>query len=143
VPVEADASQLARLLDDLINNALTYTVRRPQLVIGLSTQSRRAIVRVADNGIGIPKDERERVFDRLYRVADPRLVVPGIGLGLYISRHLAEDFGGTLVIESSSPGTGTVFALTLPLSRTTSAARLIEAEAQIGPVDRDGNAILA
>src|SRR6266550_4290342 len=127
VPVEADASQLARVLDDLINNALTYTVRRPQLVIGLSTHSRRAIVRVADNGIGIPKDERERVFDRLYRVADPRLVVPGIGLGLYISRHLAEDFGGTLVIESSSPGTGTVFALTLPLSRTTSAARLVEA----------------
>jgi signal transduction histidine kinase len=98
-------------------------------VIGLSTHSRRAIVRVADNGIGIPKDERERVFDRLYRVADPRVVVPGIGLGLYISRHLAEGFGGTLVIESSSPGTGTVFALALPLSRTTSAALLREAEA--------------
>ena len=128
VPVEADASQLARVLDDLINNALTYTVRRPQLVIGLSTNSRRAIVRFADNGIGIPKDERERVFDRLYRVADSRLVVPGIGLGLYISRHLAEDFGGTLVVESSTPGTGTVFALTLPLSRTTAAARLLEAE---------------
>jgi signal transduction histidine kinase len=129
VPVEADTSQLGRVLDDLINNALTYTVRRPQLVIGLSTHSRRAIVRVADNGIGIPKDERERVFDRLYRVADPRVVVPGIGLGLYISRHLAEGFGGTLVIESSSPGTGTVFALALPLSRTTSAAQLREAEA--------------
>ncbi len=127
MPVEADASQLARVLDDLINNALTYTVRRPQLVIGLSTHSRSATVRVADNGIGIPKDERERVFDRLYRVADPRLAVPGIGLGLYISRHLAEDFGGTLVVESSTPGTGTVFALTLPLSRTTSAARLVEA----------------
>jgi signal transduction histidine kinase len=130
VPVEADASQLARVLDDLINNALTYTVRRPQLVIGLSTHPRRAIVRFADNGIGIPKDERERVFDRLYRVADPRLVVPGIGLGLYISRHLAEDFGGTLVVESSTPGTGTVFALALPLSRTTLAAQLLEAGAR-------------
>src|SRR5258706_11148798 len=143
VPVEADATQLARVLADLINNALPYTVRRPQLLISLSTHSRRPSLRVADNGIGIPKEERERVSDRLYRVADQRLVVPGIGLGLYISRHLAEDFGGTLVIESSSPGTGTVFALTLPLSRTTSAARLIEAEAQIGPVDRDGDAILA
>jgi signal transduction histidine kinase len=130
VPVEADANQLARVLDDLINNALTYTVRRPQLVIGLSTHSRRATVRFADNGIGIPKDERERVFDRLYRIADPRLVVPGIGLGLYISRHFAKDFGGTLVVESSTPGTGTVFALTLPLSRTSSAAQLVEAEAR-------------
>jgi signal transduction histidine kinase len=129
VPVEADRSQLGRVLDDLINNALTYTVRRPQLVIGLSTHSRRAIVRVADNGIGIPKDERERVFDRLYRVADTEVVVPGIGLGLYIGRQLAEHYSGTLVVESSSPGTGTVFALTLPLSRTTSAAQLREAEA--------------
>src|SRR6266853_1868039 len=53
VPVEADADQLGRILDDLINNALTYTVRRPELVIGLKTRSRRAIVRVGDNGIGI------------------------------------------------------------------------------------------
>ena len=129
VPVEADTSQLGRVLDDLINNALTYTVRRPELVIGLSTHSRRAIVRVADNGIGIPKDERERVFDRLYRVADPRVVVPGIGLGLFISRHLAEGFGGTLVVESSTPGAGTVFALALPLSRMTSVAQLRDEEA--------------
>jgi signal transduction histidine kinase len=129
VPVEADRSQLGRILDDLINNALTYTVRRPQLVIGLSTHSRRAIVRVADNGIGISKDERERVFERLYRVADTQVVVPGIGLGLYISRQLAESYGGRLVIESSTPGAGTVFALALPLSRTTSAAQLREAEA--------------
>ena len=130
VPVEADADQLGRVLDDLINNALTYTIRRPQLVIGLSTHSRRALLRVADNGIGIPKDERELVFDRLYRVADPRVVVPGIGLGLYIGRHLAESYGGTLVVESSSPGTGTVFALALPLSRTTSSAQLREVEAR-------------
>ena len=130
VPVEADADQLGRVLDDLINNALTYTIRRPQVVIGLSTHSRRALLRVADNGIGIPKDERELVFDRLYRVADPRVVVPGIGLGLYIGRHLAESYGGTLVVESSSPGTGTVFALALPLSRTTSSAQLREVEAR-------------
>jgi signal transduction histidine kinase len=128
VPVEADTGQLGRVLDDLLNNALTYTIRRPQLVIGLSTQSRRAIVRVEDNGIGIPEGERERVFDRLYRIADPQVVVPGIGLGLFISRHLAEGFGGTLVVESSTPGAGTVFALALPLSRTTSAAQLREAE---------------
>jgi signal transduction histidine kinase len=129
VPVEADADQLARILDDLINNALTYTVRRPELVIGLKTRHRRAIVRVGDNGIGIPEGERERVFDRLYRVADPQVVVPGIGLGLYISRHLAEGFGGSLVVETSKPGLGTVFALALPLSRTTSAAQLLEGEA--------------
>jgi signal transduction histidine kinase len=98
-------------------------------VIGLTVHSRRATVRVEDNGIGIPEDERERVFDRLYRIADPQVVVPGIGLGLYISRQLAEGFGGTLVVESSRPGNGSVFALALPLSRTTSVADLREMEA--------------
>lgn len=129
VPVEADAAKLGRVLDDLINNALTYTIRRPRLRIELSTRSRRAIVRVEDNGVGISEDDRERVFDRLYRVTDTQVVVPGIGLGLYISRQLAESNGGSLVVESSTPGKGSVFALTLPLSRTISATHLQEAGA--------------
>jgi signal transduction histidine kinase len=129
VRVEADASQLGRILDVLINNALTYTVRRPRLVIGLTTHSQRATLRIEDNGIGIPEGERERVFDLLYRVADPEVVVPGIGLGLYISRQLAEGFGGTLVVETSRLGIGTVFALALPLLRTTSVAQRHRVEA--------------
>jgi signal transduction histidine kinase len=129
VPVEADEDHLGRVVDDLINNALTYTIRTPRLVIGLTTRSRKAIVRVEDNGVGIRAGERERVFDRLYRVVDPQVVVPGIGLGLYICRQLAQSYGGSLVVESSTPGKGSVFALTLPLSRTTSAVQLREAEA--------------
>ena len=71
---------------------------------------------------------RERVFDRLYRVDDPQVVVPGIGLGLYMSRQLVQAFGGTLVVESSTPGAGSVFALSLPLSRTTTPDQLREEE---------------
>ncbi len=129
VPVEANSDKLGRVLDDLINNALTYTIRQPRLRIALSTHSRKAIVRVGDNGVGISADDRERVFDRLYRVADSQIVVPGIGLGLYISRQLTESYGGSLVVESSTPGTGSVFALTLPLSRTISGMKLQEAGA--------------
>jgi signal transduction histidine kinase len=131
VLVEADEDHLGRVMDDLINNAFTYTIRTPRLVIGLSTRSRKAIVEVEDNGVGIPAAERERVFDRLYRVVDPQVVVPGIGLGLYICRQLAQSYGGSLVVESSKPGRGTVFALALPLSRTTSAAKLREAQASL------------
>jgi signal transduction histidine kinase len=127
--VEADEAQLGRILDDLVNNALTYTIRTPHVRIALSTASRRAIVRVEDNGVGIREDEFERVFERLYRAADPQVVVPGIGLGLYISRQLAESSGGSLVVESSTPGDGTVFALALPISSTTSAAQWLEEEA--------------
>src|SRR5207245_10387033 len=74
VPVVADPESLGRVLDDLINNALTYTIRPPRLWIGLSAGSRRAIVRVEDNGVGISFEERERVFDRRYRVAEPQRV---------------------------------------------------------------------
>jgi signal transduction histidine kinase len=129
VPVEADEDHLGRVMDDLINNAFTYTIRTPRLVIGLSTRSRKAIVEVEDNGVGIKAADRERVFDRLYRVVDPQVVVPGIGLGLYICRQLAQSYGGSLAVETSKPGKGSVFALALPLSRTTSAAKLREAQA--------------
>ncbi len=130
MPVEADAEKLGRVLDDLINNALTYTIHPPRVRIALSTGSRRAIVRVDDNGVGIAEADRELVFERLYRVADSEVVVPGIGLGLYISRQLVESYGGTLMVESSTPGEGSVFALALPLARTPPATELREAEAR-------------
>src|ERR1700686_3247911 len=129
VPVGADEDHLGRIMDELINNAFTYTIRTPRLVIGLSTRSKKAIVEVEDNGVGIRATDRERVFDRLYRVVDPQVVVPGIGLGLYICRQLAQSYGGSLAVESSKPGKGSVFALALPLSRTAPAERLRQARA--------------
>jgi signal transduction histidine kinase len=115
VVVEADPLQLGRVLDNLINNALSYTVRPSRLAIRVSAESGRAVIRVEDNGVGIPREQHEKVFDRFFRSAGPIVVnVPGVGLGLYISRQLAEDHGGSLVVESSTPGEGTVFALELP-----------------------------
>jgi signal transduction histidine kinase len=135
VPVEADLNKLGRVLDDLLNNALTYTIRPPRLRIGLSTRSRRAIVRIEDNGIGIPADEREQIFRRLYRVVDSQVVVPGIGLGLYISRQLVESYGGSLVVESSTPGEGSVFVVTLPLLRTAAAKQMLDADREVTALD--------
>jgi signal transduction histidine kinase len=82
----------------------------------VSCEGARALVRVADNGAGIPARERERVFERFYRTNDIGFRhVAGTGLGLYISRQLAEGHGGSLAIESSSRD-GSVFVLALPLS---------------------------
>ncbi|HXL77567.1 MAG TPA: MASE1 domain-containing protein [Candidatus Eisenbacteria bacterium] len=117
VSVKGDKGQLGRVLDNLINNSLSYSAPPARLFIDVSTDSRRAVVRVEDSGIGIRDDEREQVFDRFYRGASPAVVrVPGVGLGLYISRQLAEHHGGSLVVESSNPETGTVFALDLPVA---------------------------
>lgn len=117
VNVKGDKGQLGRVLDNLINNSLSYSAPPARLFIDVSTDSRRALVRVEDSGIGIRDDEREQVFDRFYRGASPAVLrVPGVGLGLYISRQLAEHHGGSLVVESSNPETGTVFALDLPVA---------------------------
>lgn len=117
VLVEADKGQLGRVLDNLINNGLSYSAAPARVFIGLATESRRAVVRVEDSGEGIPEEQREQVFEQFYRGAGPMVArVPGVGLGLHISRQLAEHNGGSLVIESSTLGAGTVFALTLPLA---------------------------
>src|SRR6266568_4183039 len=71
VPIDADEKQLGRILDNLINNGLSYTTRPPQLSIRVSSERGRALVRVADNGAGILESERERVFERFHRTSDP------------------------------------------------------------------------
>ena len=118
VRVEADAVQLGRVLDNLINNGLTYTLRPPRLSIAVSTEETQAIVRVADNGVGIPETEHGLVFERFHRGHDPNFSnVPGTGLGLYICRQVAERHHGRIAIERSESGAGTVFALSLPLAQ--------------------------
>ena len=117
VPVDADPRQIGRILDNLINNSLTYTVRPPRLKVDAVTEGNRAIVHVIDNGIGMSDVERARVFQPFHRTKDPAFSsVPGSGLGLYASRKLAEVNQGRLTLERSEPGVGTCFALDLPLA---------------------------
>jgi PAS domain S-box-containing protein len=110
--VEADADQLARILDNLVNNALTYSADRPWVRLSVSPD---ADLVVEDRGLGIPPERQERIFERFYRVNDPILPPqPGTGLGLYLSRQLAQNNGGTLVLERSEVGRGSTFVLRLP-----------------------------
>jgi signal transduction histidine kinase len=117
VMVEADRAELGRLLDNLINNSLSYSNPPARLAIDLSAEAGRAVVRVEDNGVGIPADQLDNIFDRFFRGPGPKVSkVPGVGLGLYIGRQLAEHNGGQLVVERSTPGEGSVFALAIPLA---------------------------
>ena len=116
--VQADAEQVGRILDNLINNALTYCTRQPRLDVSVSVEGKRAVLRVADNGVGIPADQQERIFEQFHRSNEPAFAnVPGTGLGLYISRQLAQANGGSLTVERSTPEAGTVFSLALPLAK--------------------------
>ncbi|MGH7765459.1 MAG: sensor histidine kinase, partial [Candidatus Dormibacteraceae bacterium] len=117
VQVKADADQLGRILDNVISNGLTYTAGPPRLVVTLGTERRNAIVRIADNGLGLSAEEQDQIFEPFTRGPNPVFDgVSGPGLGLYIGRQLAEANGGALTIESSEPGRGSGFALLLPLA---------------------------
>jgi signal transduction histidine kinase len=110
----ADRDQVVRILVNLLANAVSYS--RPPARIAVQVQAGDQVeVAVRDHGRGIPADQQERVFRRFTRLdSEGALRSPGFGLGLPLSRELAEANGGTLDLESSSPGRGSVFVLRLP-----------------------------
>ena len=116
VMVDADEYRIGRVVDNLINNSLSYSERPARVHVDLSVDDGHAVVRVEDQGVGIPEDQWDAVFERFHR-REPRGLdqTPGVGLGLYISRQLAERHGGRLVLAHSAPGEGSTFELTLPL----------------------------
>jgi signal transduction histidine kinase len=117
VAVNGNARDLGTILDNLMNNAMTYSHPPARIRVDVA-DGETPEVRVADTGIGIPEWARERIFDQFYRVDDEQFGYPaGTGLGLYISRRLAERAGATLFVERSSPADGSVFVLRLQRSR--------------------------
>lgn len=103
-----------RILDNLINNAISYSSGPPHVEVRVATGDRFVEVDVRDKGRGIPVSHHAAVFDEFVRVDDvENALVPGAGLGLYIGKRLAESMGGQLILVSSSPGQGSVFRLRL------------------------------
>lgn len=126
VPVVAnvDSNQVGHILDNLLNNSLAYSKRPPRIVLRPSAEDGKAVIRVTDNGSGVPPDAVDVIFEPFRRGIEPGdETVPGSGLGLYISRELAHAHGGEVLLESSSPGEGSTFRVTLPLVVTESPVR--------------------
>jgi hypothetical protein len=108
--VQADASRLAQVLDNLIANALVHGAPAP-VSVSLEVDEMVRFV-VSDTGPGIPPDELERIFEPGVRLGPNR--TGGAGLGLALSRAIAEGHGGALTAESSS-GAGATFTVSLPV----------------------------
>ncbi|MBM3121320.1 MAG: hypothetical protein FJZ97_03930 [Chloroflexi bacterium] len=111
--LQGDATRLAQVLDNLLSNADKYAGGSP-----VSVQARREgaaiVVRVCDQGPGIPPEHQSHLFERFYRVPGAKSMIRGTGLGLYICRKIVEAHNGEIKVESP-PGGGTCFVFTLPV----------------------------
>jgi two-component system sensor histidine kinase VicK len=114
-PVRAwfDADRIDQVLDNLLSNALRHTAPATRIVISLATESAEAVVRVTDRGPGVTREEQVRLFKPFHQTPRSRSY-GGTGLGLHISRRIAEAHGGRLWLEETGPG-GSTFALALPI----------------------------
>jgi two-component system sensor histidine kinase VicK len=114
--VACDQERLRQVLMNLVENAIKYSPGGGRVEIALREHDGRVRFSVADEGLGIPQSEQERVFEKFYRL-DPRLArgVGGTGLGLYISRELVERMEGSIWVESEL-GKGSTFHVDLPVA---------------------------
>lgn len=113
--VRVDADALEQAVLNLIGNAIKYSGSSREIGLELGREGSWAVVRVTDRGVGIPPGERQRIFEKFYRVPSPEnRQVPGTGLGLALVAHFAREHGGRIEVDSE-PGRGSTFALYLPL----------------------------
>ena len=113
--VDVDAPRVRTIVGNLVSNAVKYSSDTAEVTVTVRTAGKRALVEVADHGIGIPAAALPKLFTRFSRLHDTRTEgVPGTGLGLYLSRELARRHGGDITVVSK-PGAGSTFTLSLPL----------------------------
>jgi signal transduction histidine kinase len=114
VRVQADPDRIAQILGNLLDNAIKYSAPGSPIDVSLTVVGAELHLRVTDRGIGVPDAERGPLFAPFFRTTRTR-DIPGTGLGLHISRRIAEQHRGRLWLESSS-GVGSTFVLALPVA---------------------------
>ena len=136
VLVDGDAGRLEQVLDNLLSNAIKYTPAGGEIVVRLSAGLRRVqdqrdgiALTATDTGIGLPSGEQERIFEPFGRATNAaRHGVPGMGLGLHLSRQIVEAHGGRMWAESAGEGRGSTFGVWLPRAAMGSASEQGAAE---------------
>ena len=111
--IRADPLRLRQILLNLLSNAQKFT-EHGQVVLGAEVTPPQLHIWVTDTGLGIPPDQKERIFEPFVTVESDRRISGGIGLGLSITRHLIALHGGTMTLDSQ-PGQGSTFHVYLPL----------------------------
>jgi signal transduction histidine kinase len=133
-PLELDPEAISQALINLLNNAIKYSPEQKEIAVGVARAGDRVRLSVTDRGIGIPRSEHRRIFEKFYRVETSLVhTTKGSGLGLALVQHIAEAHGGTVELVSA-PGEGSTFTLSLPVPAETKAGE----EAEAGQAGRQG-----
>ena len=125
VMLEADQQQIERALVNLVSNAIKYTPEGGKVNIEMSEEAGTAVVKVCDNGYGIPQEELPYIFERYRRVGKHKHLASGTGLGLAVAKAIIEAHNGH-VTATSEEGTGSTFILQLPLLQYTEPSPLYQ-----------------
>jgi len=111
-----DRDAMAQAISNLLDNAIKYSARVKQLSITAKTVESDLSIEIADHGVGIPRSEQEKIFEKFYRVGNGLVHdVKGSGLGLSLVKHIIEAHKGTISVESDV-GKGSRFIILLPLA---------------------------
>ncbi|MFO1019174.1 MAG: ATP-binding protein [Planctomycetales bacterium] len=117
VPIYGDGVRLAQVISNLLNNAAKYTDRGGQIGLSAEREDNELVIRVRDNGIGIPAEKLPFVFDMFMQVdRSNRRAQGGLGIGLTLVKRLVEMHEGSITVESDGPGQGSEFIVRLPLT---------------------------
>lgn len=114
--VTADRNQVKMVIENLLDNAIRYTDGEGKVEVTITKQGNEVQFEITDNGIGIPEEDQEYIFEKFFRSRNAaQHQVRGTGLSLYIAKKIIEQLGGDIWFESES-GEGTTFWFTLPIN---------------------------
>jgi signal transduction histidine kinase len=128
LPLEADRDRIGQVLTNLLDNAVKYSPGGGAVTVTVEARGPKAEVAVADEGIGLTAEQRERIFERFYQADDDASTrrPGGLGLGLYITRAIVLAHGGRIAAEPDrAAGRGTIMRVTLPRRAAVAAAPVV------------------
>jgi two-component system phosphate regulon sensor histidine kinase PhoR len=116
LPLKVDPGRILQVLDNLLSNAIKYSPDGGKVTVGAWAEPDGVVLEVADNGMGMSTEDQREVFTKFFRTGQvKKAAIPGVGLGLVITKSIVEAHGGKITFTSDL-GTGTTFRVTLPAS---------------------------
>jgi signal transduction histidine kinase len=133
--VAIDAEAISQAVVNLLNNATKYSEDAKKIEVAVAARDSHIAIEVADYGIGIPRSEQQKIFEKFYRVSTTLVHnTKGSGLGLALVKHVVEAHGGRVLVDSEL-GRGSRFTILIPIPKTESAPKKAAAEIRGYPVE--------